>query len=183
VSNIVSTIPVDVQLRVQALADELDRVQQGTQTLERVVLALERNEHGIGGGEPIEGEEAEGRRAVDQDEVELIPDRRQRLRQTELPPLGRHQLDLGAHQVAVGWNEIEGVDLSRDLRLRGRAFAEDEIVGGGAFGVAQAEAARRVALRVEVDQQAPVCPAAPGWWRDSRRWSSFRPRLSGSPHR
>ena len=65
----------DRQPRVQARADELDRVEELGETLERVVLALHGNEHAVGRGERVHGQRAERRGAVDEDERVRRPPR------------------------------------------------------------------------------------------------------------
>ena len=51
--------PLDRQRRVQAFADQVDGFQQRAQALERVVLTLQRHEHGIGRRQPVDREQAE----------------------------------------------------------------------------------------------------------------------------
>ena len=51
---------------------ERDVAQELAQTLERVVLALDRDEHVVGGREAVDGQQAERRRAVDQGEVVVV---------------------------------------------------------------------------------------------------------------
>ena len=54
------------------------------ETLEREVLAVERNQHGVGGDERVEREQAERRRRVDEDVVEAVAQRIERRAQTLL---------------------------------------------------------------------------------------------------
>ena len=60
---------VDRERGVQVVANEVDRGEQLGQSFQGVVLALERDEHGIGGGQGIHGQQTERRRAVDEDVV------------------------------------------------------------------------------------------------------------------
>ena len=53
--------PADSEARVESFPDELDRLQQLREPLERVELALQRNEHPIGRDERVDGEEPQGR--------------------------------------------------------------------------------------------------------------------------
>ena len=55
-----------VQLRVEVRPDEIDVAQQLAEALQRVVLALDRDEHFRRGDQRVDGEQAQRRRAVDQ---------------------------------------------------------------------------------------------------------------------
>ena len=68
--------PVEREARVEMVADEIDGGEQLGQTLECVVLTLERDEDRIGGGQGIDGQETERWRAIDEDDVVAIGDRR-----------------------------------------------------------------------------------------------------------
>src|SRR5216117_65988 len=67
--------PFDIELRIQVLADLLDRVDEIGEPLERVILALHRDHHRIGCHQSVQGEYVQGRRAVEQDEFVLLGDR------------------------------------------------------------------------------------------------------------
>ncbi len=60
---------VDRQAGVQRLGHQADRALQVRQALERVVLALHRHQHRVGGGERVQGQQAQRRRRVDDDVV------------------------------------------------------------------------------------------------------------------
>ena len=60
--------PRDREPRVEPRLDEVDRAEQLREALERVVLGLHRHEHAVGGGERVDGQRAERRRAVEEDE-------------------------------------------------------------------------------------------------------------------
>ena len=62
----------DVERRVERGADAPQRGDEIGEPFEREVLAVERNQHGIGGDERVEREQAERRRRVDEDEVEAV---------------------------------------------------------------------------------------------------------------
>ena len=61
-----------LERRVEIAPDQIDVAQQLAETLERVVLALNRNEDFVGGVEAIDGEQAERRGTVDQHVVVVI---------------------------------------------------------------------------------------------------------------
>ena len=86
----------DLERRVEVRLHQLDVAQQLAETLEGVVLALDRDEHLVGGGQAVDGEQAERRRAVDEDEVVVAAHGLERPPQLELPAERGHELDLGA---------------------------------------------------------------------------------------
>ena len=60
---------LDVERRVERGAHAAHRADEIGEALEREVLAVQRNQHGVGGDEGVERQEAERRRAVDEDPV------------------------------------------------------------------------------------------------------------------
>ena len=61
---------LDVERRVERRANAAHRRHEVGEPLEREVLAVQRDEHGVGGDERVERQEAERRRTVDEDVVE-----------------------------------------------------------------------------------------------------------------
>src|SRR5213079_414720 len=98
--------PFDIELRIQVLADFLDRVDEVGEPLERVVLALHRDHHRIGRHQSVQGEYVQGRRAVEQNEFVLRRDRLEGALQARLAVLEVDQFYLRAGKVAVGGNQI-----------------------------------------------------------------------------
>ena len=94
--------PADVERRIQPLPNELDGLQQVREPLERVELALQRNDDAIGGDERVDCEEPQGWRTID-DGPPVIIRRGQSALEPALALLDPDQLDLGADQVDVGW--------------------------------------------------------------------------------
>ena len=78
-STIVRRTPPMREARVEPHPDQLDRLHELREALERVVLRLHRHEHAVGRGERVHGERPERRRAVEEDEVVLVAARRERL--------------------------------------------------------------------------------------------------------
>src|SRR4029079_14094313 len=109
------------------------------------------------GDERVEREQAERGRTVDEDPVEVLA---QRLEQTPQPALAvdeAHKLDVGAGETAVSGHDLQVVDGARDdeaRRIEGRVALE-RAVYRAARGLlpTQPDAACRVALRIEVDEQ------------------------------
>ena len=75
---------LDVERGIERRADAAHRADEIGEPLEREVLAVERNEHGVGGDERVEREEAERGRAVDEDVIEAIAQGREELAQALL---------------------------------------------------------------------------------------------------
>jgi hypothetical protein len=131
------------------------------ESLERVVLALDRDEHLIAGHERVERQQPQRRWAVDEDVVRPIF--RWELRDVRLdgatePVLASHdgdQLDLRAGQVDRRRDALQvGAGRRRVHDLAERAVADQCVVDRRrAHGVLDAECGARVALRIEVDHQ------------------------------
>jgi hypothetical protein len=95
---------------------------------QRVVLALDRDQHRIGRRQRIERQQAERRRRVDQDELVAPAQRRQRPLQEAFAVLLAHQFDLGARQAAVRGQHIEERQLGRLDGFAERGAAHQELV-------------------------------------------------------
>ena len=89
------------------------------QALERVVLALDRDEHLARGDEGVDRQQPERRRAVDEDVVVRLVHARQirveRGAQSLFARDERHQLDLGTGEVDGGGHAVEALVLGRRL--------------------------------------------------------------------
>ena len=150
----------DRQPRVDALADLLDRRHQARQPLERVILALHRDQHRVRRRQAVERQDVQGRRAIDDHDVVAVPERRQGLLQPVFAPDRRVQeLDLGHRQVLVAGQQVEAARIDGHDDVRRRAVAQQDVADRALEqALVHAAAHRRVALRVEIDQQ----HAAPG---------------------
>ena len=67
--------PLKFKLRVKPLAHFLYSLDQQCDASEREVLTLERDDDAVGGGQRVDGQQAERRLAVDQDEVVVVEHR------------------------------------------------------------------------------------------------------------
>ena len=130
---------------------------QLAETLQRVVLALDRDEHLLGGSEPVDRQQPERGRAVDQDVVVVVDDRLDRPAESGLPAERRHQFDLGAGQVEACRRDEQALDVGRLDAVLQRHLVHQHVVHRGLeAAVLDAEPGRGVALRVEVDDQRPL---------------------------
>ena len=119
---------------VEPLLHQLDGVHQLGEPLERVVLALERDQHRVRRGERIEREQAERRRAVDDDVVVLLAAGAERLAEPELAALLVDQLDLGAGEVRRGGDHLEVPELGGVDQLGHGPVVEQGLVDGARAG-------------------------------------------------
>ena len=113
----------DVERRVERGADAAHRADEIGEAFEREVLAVQRNQDRVGGDERVQRQQAERRRAVDEDVVEVVARTRGRARSRSSRAGERHQLDFGAGEIAIRGNQLQAIDGGRnDERPR---------VGGG----------------------------------------------------
>jgi len=151
----------DAESRVEVRPHEVHVPQQLAQTFERVVLALDRDQQGVGRRERVDGQEPERRWAVDQDRVVGGADGGQGPLQAALPGDRAHQLHLGAGQVDGARQHVEVRNHRAAHRGLSLDIAGQHVVHGVLeVPVIQAETGGGVALRVEVDDQDP--PAGEG---------------------
>jgi hypothetical protein len=122
------------------------------EALEGVVLALERQQHGVGGGECVQGQQPEGGRAVDQHVVVAVGDRGEGAGEALLAVRKGDELDLGADEVGARRRDLEELELRGSHHLEEARAADQGVVDLG-LRVDEAEAAAGVALRIEVHEQ------------------------------
>src|ERR1044072_737521 len=70
---------LDLDIGVEVLADHRKRVLQLDETAHREVLALDRDDHLVGGGQGVDGQQTEARRGIDADVVVVVADLSDRL--------------------------------------------------------------------------------------------------------
>src|SRR3954469_23252229 len=99
--------PLDLDAGVEVLPDHLKGVLKLDQAAHGEVLALDRDDDLVRGGEGVDGQQPEARRRVDADEVVVVLDRVERLLQGALTAdLGAHR-DLGAGQIDRGDGDVD----------------------------------------------------------------------------
>jgi hypothetical protein len=144
--------PFDAQRRIEIAAHAIERLEQAREPLERVVLALERDQHAVRRRQGVEGEQPERRRAVDQHEVVVVTRIGEGHLEAALAVGGAHELDLGAHEVDPGRDHVQ----VRELGAAGGILDDvlpDQRVIDLRMRIANPEGAGRVPLGVEIDQQ------------------------------
>ncbi len=126
------------------------------QSLECVVLALDRDEDLAGRGKGVHGDQSERGRAVDEDVVEVVDDRLDRPPQFEFPAEGRHELDLRTRQCDGGRSNEEVLQRCRlDAVLEGGVPHEDVVHRLFEVAGVDPEARRGVSLGIEVHHENP----------------------------
>ena len=105
----------DVERRVERGAHAAHRADEIGEPFEREVFAVQRNQHGVGGDERVQRQQAERRRTVDEDVVVVVAHRAKQRRAAALRARGSvHQFDLGAGEIAIGGDQLEPVDRGRN---------------------------------------------------------------------
>jgi len=141
----------DGEVRVEAKPNQLDRLHELGEPLERVVLRLHRHENTVGGGERVHRQRPERGRTVEEDEVVLVGPRRERLGEVALVVVATGELDDRARELGLCRNEVEVLERGV-LDELGERSAVEEVVARRSVR-AHPEPGRRVGLRVEVDDE------------------------------
>src|SRR6266540_7356445 len=149
----------DLQPRVELLPDQSNSTKNVSQPFHRVVLALERHKGSVRGCQGIQGQQAERRRAVDDDEIVAVPDRRQCLLEPPLALVRRHELDLGPYEVYIGRHELEEPHFRPDSSVLYADVLEKNVIDGSLErSLVDSEASGRIALGIKVDEEGvPLC--------------------------
>src|SRR5215470_8310208 len=122
------------------------------------IFTVQRNKHRVGRDQRVQSQEAERRRTVDQDVLELVANLVQQDSQPFLAALERHQFDLGTRQVSIGGDQLHPIDPGRHDEL---SAVQDWRWGSERFVnrarlrrlASLTQATREVALGIDVDEQ------------------------------
>ncbi len=146
--------PLDREVGIEVVADEFEGRKQLGQSFQRVVLALQRDEDAIGGGQCVHGQQPERRRAVDEDVVVRGRGIRQKAGQSMFATFQRCQLDFGSCQGDRGRNDVHPLDRTGHGQVGQWSAIDDRVVDRSLDLVAvEAQAARCVALGIQVDDE------------------------------
>ena len=96
---------LDAEIVTEGLPDTVHRIEELGDALEREKLALNRDQHRIGGHQRVQRQQIEGGRAVDHDVVILAPNVVQPRAKPAFPVLLIDKLDIRRHEVAVRRNQ------------------------------------------------------------------------------
>ena len=143
----------DLEIGVQPLPNELDGLEQMREPLQGVELALERNDHAIGGDECVDRKKPQGWRAIDDGPAVIIGSGKRCL-EPAFALLDPDQLDLGADQVYVGWQELEMREVGGEQSLAEGLGAQQHVIDGWIqVGLLDSQSAGGVALRIKINDQ------------------------------
>ena len=147
---------LDFERVVEGFADAVDGVHEFGDAFQGEEFALDGDEDGIGGDQGVEGEEVEGRGAIDQDEVVVVADFGEAFAEAELAVGEVDQFEVGADQVLVGGDDVETFEIGGADGVLEVGVAQKDVVEAGFVGIfGDAEAAGGVALGVGIDDQDP----------------------------
>src|SRR5690554_6373982 len=108
---------VNIERRVQRGAHTLNRIDELAKPLERIIFALKRDDHKIGTGELVDRQRAEGRGAVEHDEIihraHAFDAEAQSLRRIRIVD----DLALNRYQIASGRYKIETFEFGSEANL------------------------------------------------------------------
>ena len=145
---------LNLQAAIERLLHARDRTHQRGDALQRVVFALNRDEHAVGSAQGVDRDQAQGGRTVDEHVIEPVANGGQRLAQRVFAVLGARQLQLRAGQADVRGQQRQAFDPRVRERLPGRARARKHLVDRAGVRLhAHAQSAAGVALRVRVHDE------------------------------
>ena len=126
--------------------------------LQRIILALQRHQQIVRRRERVQGQRAQGRRAVDQDDIEPagIHHGLQRVPHPMDVVFEARDLDVRAAHVQLAGDDFEPIPRGLLDFFGQRALAEQGPISAAALGFFQPQSACRVGLRVQVEQQHPL---------------------------
>jgi hypothetical protein len=119
---------------VQALRDQVHRLQQLLQPAQGQVVRLHRNEHLVGDGQRVHAQHAEARRAVEEDHVVVAPGLAQLVAEHGLHALELRQLALDERQLRDGGDEVEARARALHAVLHAALGVEQQVAHGALLG-------------------------------------------------
>jgi len=165
----------DLELRVQHSAHQIERLLELPEAFERIVLALDRNEHRLGGGQRVHRQQPERRRAVDQQVIPVVGRRFEAGSQARFPGDLIHELHLGAREIDGCRHHRQVLNSRVHNRRADRSAVTQALVDRGRKrGLVHTEAACGIPLGVHIHQE-----HAPAEGREARAQVDGRRRL---PH-
>ena len=145
----------DPEVAVQLEPDRVDDLDQVVEALHRVVLRLDRDDDAVRRDEAVDGQQAEVRRAIDQDVVVVVDLAVERLAQDLLATERGEQLALGRREIDVRRRDVDAGGLRReDDFAEGRSTVRQDVRHRSFDGVeVDPETGGEIRLRVHVDAQ------------------------------
>ena len=143
------------ETEVESVAHLLDRVGEQRQTAQTEVLALHRDDHCVGAGKGVHGEQPERWLAIDQNDVVAVENGMQRPAEGLFASDFADELDLGGRQIDVRRQKVEVLDARTHQHILDRRVRRDQQVVDGLVELVMrhAETRGQRTLRIEVDKQ------------------------------
>ena len=146
----------DFEIRIDALADQVRCLEELAETLQGQEVRLQRDQDFLGGGQGVQREQPQGRRTIDQAEVEFVLAVLHRLAQDDLPADDVDQLGLSADQMDAGAEQPQVGSHEHQARLE-RGGLGQHLVGAGLDLLRlDAEVDGQMRLRIEIDDDDPL---------------------------
>ena len=95
-----------LELGIEVFPDHSNGLHQVRQPFKRVIFTLHGNHHSLRGGECVDCQQAQSRRAVNQQKIVIITNSFDGIAQSGVALLHVHQLDFGTGEIAVGRDEV-----------------------------------------------------------------------------
>ena len=145
------------EVRVQPLAHPVNNGKELGDSFEGVILALQRNQHLIGGGQGIDRNQAQRRRRVNKDIVVLVGDLGERAFQAVFAFQNPVEFHFRARQIDSRRNQVQITERCLDAGIGdGLIMDEDGVDVRTHRATVNTEAAGRVPLWVRIYQQYPT---------------------------
>jgi hypothetical protein len=137
---------------VEGLGDAVEGGHELGDAFEGEILGLHGDKESVGGYEGVEGEEVEGRGAVEEDEGVIGADRFESVAEAVFAPVLGYELEVGSDEIFAARDEGEVIDFGGDDDLVDGGVAHEEVVDALAGVVAgEAEASGGIGLGVAVN--------------------------------
>src|SRR3990172_7990377 len=163
--------PLHPECGVYRLPQLLDGAVEGPQPFQGVILALQGNQHGPGRAQGVDGQQPQGGRAVDEDDLVRPLEGPQNLPKPRFPSFLGDQLYLRPDQVSRRGQEVKIRQIRAADRFRRRHLVHQRPVDV-LFGIPPRVAAdprRRVRLGVHVHEKGPLLHHGKGGGEIDRR--------------
>ena len=144
---------LNVQIGVILLADGLQGADELRQTFQRIILALDWDQHTVAGAQTVQRQQVQAGRAVDEDEVIGLLHLGQRLAQAALAAGQVDHLQARARQPGVGADDVSA-ELGVPDGLPGARLADEHLIRSQLDApLGDAVAGGGVALRVQIHDE------------------------------
>lgn len=144
----------DGQIMAKRSVDAFHRVQELRDPFQGEELALNRDEHRIGGYESVESQEVESGGAVYQNEMVGCAEVGYAQAKLSLASVGIYEFNIGGYEILVRWDDAQALEIGWLHRILNRGMPHKDVICcwlAGDFGDPQAGGG--VTLRIGVDEK------------------------------